>query len=56
MHGEYSARLQKLLGALEASFAADVALFFKRWLIADFCLTHNFKRVLLGTTGHKVAT
>lgn len=52
----YRQRLQRLLGALEASFAADVCKFLKKWLIADFCLKNNFKRVLLGTTGHQIAT
>ena len=53
---EYSEKLQSLVGSLEASFAADVCLFLKKWLIADFCLTHNFKRVFMATTGHKIAT
>ena len=48
--------MQALLGSLEASFAADVCLFLKKWLIADFCIRYNFKRVFLGTTGHKIAT
>ena len=48
--------LARLVGSLDASFAADLCFFLKKWLIADFCLTHNFKRVLLATTGHKIAT
>ena len=28
----------------------------KRWLIAAFALKYNFKKILFGTTGHKVAT
>ena len=53
---EYLANIQALLASLEASFASDVCMFFKKWLIADFCLTHNFKKVFMGTTGHKIAT
>ena len=53
---EYTQEMQALLGSLEASFAADVCLFLKKWLIADFCIRYNFKRVFLGTTGHKIAT
>ena len=53
---EYFANMQSLLLSLEASFAADACMFFKKWLIADFCLTHNFKKAFLGTTGHKIAT
>lgn len=49
---EYRNRLQTLLGSLEASFAADIAKFLKKWLIADFCIKNNFKRVLFGTSGH----
>ena len=45
-----------MLGSLEASFAADLCKFLKKWLIADFCLKNNFKRVLLGTTGHQIAS
>ena len=48
--------LAGLISSLDASFAADLCLYLKKWLIADFCLTHNFKRVLLATTGHKIAT
>mmetsp|Transcript_27374 Transcript_27374/g.36599 ORF Transcript_27374/g.36599 Transcript_27374/m.36599 type:complete len:89 (+) Transcript_27374:155-421(+) len=48
--------MQTLLGSVEASFAADVCKFFKKWLIADFCVKNNFKRVLMGTTGHMIAT
>ena len=54
--GEYSSNLQQLLASVEASFAADVCMFLKKWLIADFCLKHNFKKVFMGTTGHKIAT
>ena len=45
-----------MLNALEPSFAADLAWYLKRWIISDFCLRYNFKRVLLATTGHKVAS
>ena len=49
-------QLSKLIESLAAPFAADLCFYLKKWLIADFCLTFNFKRVLLATTGHKVAT
>ena len=51
-----SDRLIKLLSTLDAGFAADLCFFLKKWLIADFCLKHSFKRVLLGTSGHKVSS
>lgn len=53
---EYRGRMQVLFGSLEASFAADIAKFLKKWLIAEFCLKNNFKRVLFATTGHQIAT
>ena len=52
----HRAQLQKLVGSLDASFAADLCFFLKKQLIAIFCLDYNFKRVLLATTGHSVAT
>ena len=48
--------LAALIGSLDAAFAADLCLYLKKWLIADFCLNFNFKRVLLATTGHSIAT
>ena len=48
--------LGELIGSLDAAFAADLCLYLKKWLIADFCLNFNFKRVLLATTGHSIAT
>jgi len=53
---EYIGRMQVLLNTLEASFAADLCMFFKKWLISDFCIRYNFKKVFMGTTGHKIAT
>ena len=53
---DYSSQLQQLVESLDAPFAADVCMFLKKWLIADFCLTHKFKKVFIGTTGHKIAT
>lgn len=53
---EYHTNMQSLLASIDAPFAADVCMFFKKWLIADFCLTHCFKRVFMGTTGHQIAT
>jgi hypothetical protein len=39
-----------------SNFREDLILYFKRWLIVEFALRYNFKKVLFGTTGHKVAT
>ena len=49
-------KLQKLLQTLDSGFAADLVYYLKKWIIADFCLKHDFKRVFLGTSGHKVAS
>lgn len=39
-----------------SNFREDLILYFKRWIIVDFALRYNFKKILFGTTGHKVAT
>jgi cytoplasmic tRNA 2-thiolation protein 2 len=39
-----------------SNFREDLILYFKRWIIVDFALTFNFKKILFGTTGHKVAS
>lgn len=39
-----------------SNFREDLILYFKRWIIVDFALKYNFKKILFGTTGHKVAT
>lgn len=49
-------KLQKLLKTLNSAFAADLVFYLKKWLIADFCMKHSFKKVLLGTSGHQVAS
>ena len=49
-------QLLSMFESLEPSFAADIALYLKKWLISNFALTYNFKRVLLATSGHKIAT
>ena len=51
-------RFRKLLDTLptESSFREDLVFYFKRILISEFCLKYNFKKALLGTTSHKVAT
>lgn len=51
-----SQRLRSLLLSLDASFAADLCFFFKKWIIADFCLKNHFKKVFLGTSGHKTSS
>jgi len=53
---EKKARLESLINTLEASFAADLVFYFKKWLMADFCLKHHFKKVFLGTSGHKMSS
>lgn len=51
-------RLRQLLACLpiESNFQEDLIFYFKKILIAEFCLKYNFKKALLGTTSHKVAT
>lgn len=49
-------RLSQLLASLDGSFAADLCMFLKKWVIADFCLRHKFKKVFLGTSGHMMAS
>jgi hypothetical protein len=49
-------RLISLLGSLEASFAADLCMFLKKWIMADFCLKQKFKKVFLGTSGHMMSS
>jgi len=39
-----------------SNFREDLVLYFKRWIIVDFALRYNFKKILFGATGHKVAT
>jgi len=39
-----------------AAFKADLVIFLKKWLISDFALRFNFKRVFMATTAHKTAT
>lgn len=50
--------LQKLMECLPSTsnFREDLILYFKRWIIVEFALRYNFKKILFGTTGHKVAT
>lgn len=51
-------KLVKLINSLssESNFREDLILYLKKWLISDFALRYNFKKILLGTSGHKVAT
>lgn len=39
-----------------SNFREDLILYLKKWVISAFALKYNFKKILLGTTGHKVAT
>ncbi len=50
-----TSKITDLIESVEPSFQADLVLFLKKWLIADFCLQYNFKRVLVATTGHGIA-
>ena len=51
-------RMEQLMQCLpvESCFREDLILFFKKLIMADFALNFNFKKLLLGTTSHKVAT
>lgn len=40
----------------DSNFREDLIFYLKKWIIADFALKYNFKKVLFGTSGHKVAT
>jgi hypothetical protein len=54
---EKHAKLKALLETIgPAGFRADMIFFLKKWIISDFCLKYNFKRVFLGITAHKTAT
>ena len=51
-------KLREMLDSLPttSNFREDLILYFKKWIIVDYALKFNFKKVLFGTTGHKVAT
>mmetsp|Transcript_1876 Transcript_1876/g.2586 ORF Transcript_1876/g.2586 Transcript_1876/m.2586 type:complete len:251 (+) Transcript_1876:463-1215(+) len=51
-------RFQALIECLpvESSFREDMIFFLKKLIISEFALKYNFKKILLGTTSHKVAT
>ena len=49
-------KIKTLLSCVQPSFQADLILSLKKQVIADFCLRYNFKRVLLATTGHGIAS
>ena len=53
---EVRQKIKTLMSFVQPSFQADLIIFLKRQLIADFCLRFNFKRVLLATTGHGIAS
>ena len=54
---EKQARLKELIGCIgPAGFKADLVLFLKKWVMSDFALKYNFKRVFMATTAHKTAT
>lgn len=41
---------------IESCFREDLISHLKRMIISSFCLTYNFKKALLGTNAHKVAS
>jgi hypothetical protein len=49
-------KIKNLLSCVQPSFQADLILALKKQVIANFCLSYNFKRVLLATTGHGIAS
>jgi len=51
-------RIRELFKCLPttSNFREDLVLYFKRWIIVNFALRYNFKKILFGATGHKVAT
>ena len=51
-------KLRELMECLPtiSNFREDLIMYLKRWLIVAFALKYNFKKILFGTTGHKVAT
>jgi hypothetical protein len=51
-------KIQAMLNCLPtiSNFREDLIMYFKRWIIVNFALKYNFKKLLFGTTGHKVAT
>ena len=51
-------RIQKMMECLPtiSNFREDLIMYFKRWIIVNFAIKYNFKKILFGTTGHKVAT
>lgn len=53
---ERDPRLQQCLRSVSPGFQADLVWAFKKHLLTDFCLSFNFKRVLLATSGHTIAT
>lgn len=55
---EKSQKINKMMDCLPtiSNFREDLIMYFKRWIIVNFALKYNFKKILFGTTGHKVAT
>lgn len=51
-------KLKQLIESLptHSNFREDLILYLKKWVISAFALKYNFKKILLGTSGHKVAT
>lgn len=39
-----------------SNFREDLTHYLKRWILCDFALKYNFKKILFGTSGHTVAT
>ena len=45
-----------MLSSVEPSFQADLVFCLKKLILTDFCLRFNFKRLVLATTGHGIAS
>lgn len=49
-------KIRSMLSSVEPSFQADLVLSLKKLILTDFCLRFNFKRLILATTGHGIAS
>jgi hypothetical protein len=55
---ESSDKLEKLIELLPTtmSFREELIFYLKKWIILNFALKYNFKKVLLGIAGHQIST
>lgn len=47
--------MKELLSTVDPVFQADICWNLKKRLMVDFCLKYNFKRLVVGTSGHGIA-